>query len=74
MRKIIVIEVGKNYSNFENIAYCKYNGYCLISILMFKTHITSILGDSFITANIVLSMTLGIHPNDVDTIIQINKL
>jgi hypothetical protein len=73
MRKIIVIEVGKNYSNFENIAYCKCDGYCLISILMFKAHIKSILGDSFTTAT-VLSMTLGIHFSDVDTIIQINKL
>lgn len=73
MSSIIVIEVGKNYEKFEELAYLKEEGYCLLNMDSFVWYIGTCLNDPYL-AQKLLSMCLGITPLHANVIIQINKL
>ena len=73
MTSIFVIEVGKQYSKFENIAYLKKKDYCLIHVNNFLLYMGTALNDPYI-AQKYLSMFLGITPIHANSIVQINKL
>ena len=73
MTTIFVIEVGKQYSKFEDIAYLKKKDYCLIHMDNFVWYMGTCLNDPYI-AQKYLSMTLGITPIHANSIVQINKL
>jgi len=70
---IFVIEVGKNYSKFEELAYLKEKGYCLLNMDSFVWYIGTCLNDPYL-AQQLLSKYMGITPIHVNVIIQINKI
>jgi hypothetical protein len=72
MSNVFVIEVGKNYSKFEEIAYLKEENYCLLNMDNFVWYIGTCLNDPYL-AQKILSMTLGITPLHANSIVQINK-
>ena len=72
MTDIFVIEVGKNYKNFEDLAYLKEEGYCLIKMGTFVWYIGSMLNDPYLASS-VLAKTMGISPLNNNSIVQINK-
>jgi hypothetical protein len=69
---IIVIEVGKNYSKFEELAYLKEENYCLLNMDSFVWYIGTCLNDPYL-AQQLLSKYMGITPIHANVIVQINK-
>ena len=72
MTDIFVIEVGKKYKNFEDIAYIKEKNYCLLEMGVFVWYIGSMLNDPYLASS-VLAKTMGISPLNNNSIVQINK-
>lgn len=72
MSNIIVIEVGKNYSKFEELAYLKEENYCLLNMDSFVWYIGTCLNDPYL-AQQLLSKYMGITPLHANVIVQINK-
>lgn len=73
MTSIFVIEVGKQYSKFEEIAYLKENNYCLIHMDNFIWYVGTALNDPY-QAQHLLAKYMSISPLNQNSIIQINKL
>jgi hypothetical protein len=69
---VIVIEVGKNYSKFEELAYLKEDGYCLLNMDSFVWYIGTCLNDPYL-AQQLLAKYMGITPLHANVIVQINK-
>jgi hypothetical protein len=69
---VIVIEVGKNYSKFEELAYLKEEGYCLLNMDSFVWYIGTCLNDPYL-AQQLLAKYMGITPLHSNVIVQINK-
>jgi hypothetical protein len=69
---VIVIEVGKNYSKFEELAYLKEESYCLLNMDSFVWYIGTCLNDPYL-AQQLLSKYMGITPLHANVIVQINK-
>jgi hypothetical protein len=72
MSNVIVIEVGKNYSKFEELAYLKEESYCLLNMDSFVWYIGTCLNDPYL-AQQLLSKYMGITPLHANVIVQINK-
>lgn len=73
MTSIFVIEVGKQYSKFKEIAYLKEKNYCLIHMNNFVWYIGTCLNDPY-QAQHLLAKYMNISPLNQNSIIQINKL
>ncbi len=73
MSNVIVIEVGKNYSKFEELAYLKEKNYCLLNMDSFVWYIGTCLNDPYL-AQQLLSKYMGITPLHANVIVQINKI
>lgn len=73
MSNIIILEIGKNYSKFEELAYLKEKGYCLLNMDNFIWYIGTCLNDPYL-AQQLLSKYMGITPLHANTIVQINKI
>lgn len=73
MSNVIVIEVGKNYSKFEELAYLKGDNYCLLNMDSFVWYIGTCLNDPYL-AQQLLSKYMGITPLHANVIVQINKI
>lgn len=72
MSNIIILEIGKNYSKFEELAYLKEEGYCLLNMDNFVWYIGTCLNDPYL-AQQLLSKYMGITPLHANVIVQINK-
>lgn len=73
MSNIIILEIGKNYSKFEELAYLKEDNYCLLNMDNFVWYIGTCLNDPYL-AQQLLAKYMGITPIHVNVIIQINKI
>lgn len=73
MSNILVLEIGKKYSNFENLAYLKKETYCLLNMDSFVWYIGTCLNDPYL-AQQLLAKYMGITPLHSNTIVQINKI
>lgn len=73
MSNIIALEIGKKYSNFENLAYLKEKTYCLLNMDSFVWYIGTCLNDPYL-AQQLLAKYMGITPLHSNTIVQINKI
>jgi hypothetical protein len=69
---IIVLEIGKNYSKFEELAYLKEKNYCLLNMNSFVWYVGTCLNDPYL-AQQLLSKYMGITPLHSNVIVQINK-
>jgi hypothetical protein len=73
MTNIFVLEIGKQYSKFEEIAYLKEKDYCLIHMNKFIQYVGVCLNDFYQAQHLLINF-MGISSLNKDFIIQINKL
>lgn len=73
MIDVFVIEVGKKFPNFYEIAYYKTESYCLINMDTFIWYIGTCLNDPYL-AQQLLAKYMGISPLNQNSIVQINKI
>jgi hypothetical protein len=73
MTDVFVIEVGKKFPDFCEIAYHKTDGYCLLHMDNFIWHVGTSLNDPYI-AQQLLGKYLGISPLNANSVVQINKI
>jgi len=73
MTDIFVLEIGKQYSKFEEIAYLKEKNYCLIHMDNFIWYVGTQLNDPYL-AQQLLAKYMGISPLNQNSIVQINKI
>jgi hypothetical protein len=73
MTDVFVIEVGKKFPEFCDIAHTKTDGYCLISMDAFVWYVGTQLNDPY-QAQHLLAKYIGISPLNQNSVVQINKL